>query len=193
MPNDLIHAIAFAGTRRIAEGPLPEVADRARQLRAAEPSEAILVFDLETSKVLDLDLRAEAGEIAPTEPKAAVAADPDRPRGGPGRPKLGVVAREVTLLPRHWEWLNDQPGGASVTLRKLVEQARQAGTDTDRVRKARESAYRFMAAMAGDLPGFEEAARALFAGDARGFDDRTAEWPADVRTHARLLMARSLG
>ncbi len=78
---------------------------------------------------------------------------PAEPRGR-GRPKLGVVAREVTLLPRHWDWLNAQPGGASVALRKLVEQARRANGDADRARAAREAAYHFMSAMAGDLPAF---------------------------------------
>jgi hypothetical protein len=94
-----------------------------------------------------------------------------------------VVAREVTLLPRHWEWLNGQPGGASVALRKLVEQARRANGDADRQRAAREAAYHFMSAMAGNLPGFEEAARALFADDRRSFAARIAAWPADIRDH----------
>jgi len=108
---------------------------------------------------------------------------------GPGRPKLGVVAREVTLLPRHWDWLNAQPGGASVALRKLVETARRVNEDKDRVRQAQEAAYRFISTMAGNEPGFEEAARALFAGDERRFDEMTASWPIDVRSHARRLAA----
>ena len=98
--------------------------------------------------------------------------DPERraaptDRAGAGRPKLGVVAREVTLLPRHWDWLDAQPGGASVALRKLVEEARRATGDADRARAARDAAYHFMSAMAGNLPTFEEASRALFAGDRR--------------------------
>ena len=91
------------------------------------------------------------------------------PRGR-GRPKLGVVAREVTLLPRHWDWLNSQSGGASVALRKLVEAARLAGDDKDRTRHAQEAAYRFMTALAGNLPGYEEATRALYAADPARFD-----------------------
>lgn len=108
-----------------------------------------------------------------------------RPRRGRGRPKLGVVAREVTLLPRHWEWLAAQPGGASVALRKLVEEARRS--QSGRARQAQERAYHFMNAMAGDLPGFEEATRALFAGDREGFAERIAGWPTDVREHAAWL------
>ena len=98
-----------------------------------------------------------------------------------------MTAREVTLLPRHWEWLNAQPGGASVALRKLVEKARTANEGRDRVRRAREGCYKFMSAMAGDLPGFEEASRALFAGNAAGFDERISAWPAGVRDHLRKL------
>jgi hypothetical protein len=104
------------------------------------------------------------------------------PRGR-GRPKLGVVAREVTLLPRHWEWLGTQPGGASVALRKLVEEARRTSGDRDRSRAARDAAYHFMSAMAGNLPGFEEASRALFADDRRRFAGLIAGWPDDVRDH----------
>jgi hypothetical protein len=112
-----------------------------------------------------------------------------RPRESrpPGRPKLGVVGREVTLLPRHWEWLATQPGGASVTLRRLVEEARRAGGDEERKRQARDAAYRFMFAVAGNEPGFEEASRALFAGDQSRFEEETERWPADVREHARTL------
>jgi hypothetical protein len=103
---------------------------------------------------------------------------------------LGVVAKEVTLLPRHWDWLNLQPGGASVALRKLVEEARRTSGHHDRVRAAQESAYRFMSAVAGNLSGFEEAARALFAYDRRRFSQMIAAWPDDVRDYAvRLAFA----
>jgi hypothetical protein len=103
-----------------------------------------------------------------------------------------VVAREVTLLPRHWDWLNSQPGGASVALRKLVEHARKANESRDRVRIARESAYRFMSAMAGNEPGFEEATRALFAGDRARFDEHVRRWPAAVREHVAKLAAAAI-
>ncbi|AFK62001.1 hypothetical protein TKWG_07975 [Advenella kashmirensis WT001] len=104
-----------------------------------------------------------------------------------GRPKLGVISREVTLLPRHWEWLAAQPGGASVALRKLVESARLSNTDRDSRRKAQERAYHFMLALGGDLPGYEEATRALFADDAEALKTHIAGWPNDVRTHALKL------
>ena len=93
----------------------------------------------------------------------------------------------MTLFPRHWEWLSGQPGGASVALRKLVEEARRANAARDAVRKARESVYRFLSAMAGNLPGYEEATRALFAGDSARFAAQTESWPVDVRDHARKI------
>jgi uncharacterized protein len=163
---------AFDGHRRLASGPLSEVAvavKRAMEDGAARP---ILIFDDATGRAIDIDTRGAEGEVA------ARYAPPTR---GRGRPKLGVVAREVTLLPRHWDWLNRQSGGASVALRKLVEEARRGG---DSNREARDAAYHFMSAMAGDLPGFEEAARALFAGDQPRFESLIAGWPDDVRAHA---------
>src|SRR5882724_9616001 len=155
---------AFEGARCIAAGELTEVALKAKA--AADRGEQVLIFDDSTSEAIEVDFRGTAEDVLQRLTRAdgpQAASVPDTPRG-PGRPKLGVVAREVTLLPRHWDWLNAQPGGASVALRKLVDQARRANEDSDRVRQAQEAAYRFMSAMAGNRPGFEEAARALFAG-----------------------------
>jgi hypothetical protein len=168
---------AFAGTKQIASGELAEVALKAK--RAIDRGRPVLVFDDSTGEVIDLDFRA-IPPAAPAHP------DTDAPRG-PGRPKLGVVGHEVTLLPRHWEWLNSQPGGASVALRKLVEEARRANAEKDGIRLAQEAAYRFMSAMAGNEPGYEEALRALFGGKREGFEVRMAAWPADVREYARKL------
>ena len=188
---------AFSGMRRIASGTLAEVALLARKAFAQDSSAAILVFDDATADQVDLDLSADAGEpvrrLARPDPADGSAAPDDGaiaalPRG-PGRPRLGVVAREVTLLPRHWEWLNGQPGGASVALRKLVEQARKANEGNDRRRRALEAAYRFMSALAGNLPGFEEATRALFAVDRDRFDALIEAWPPDVRGYASELAA----
>jgi hypothetical protein len=154
---------------------------------------AILVFDA-NGGLVDLDFRGSTKEVLDRLPEragaplAASEVNDVTPRG-PGRPKLGVVAREVTLLPRHWEWLSRQPGGASVALRKLVDEARRTSKDKDRIRHAQETAYRFIAAMGENKPHFEEAARALFASDAERFEAWTNEWPADVRDHARRLAA----
>jgi hypothetical protein len=176
-----IHCTAFEGSTCIASGDLIEVTLKAREAIGRNGSSPVLIFDDQTGHQIDLDLRESTDDLknrlASVEPRRA------------GRPRLGVVAREVTLLPRHWEWLNSQPGGASVALRKLVEQARRDYAERDRVRQAQEAAYKFMSAMAGNEPGFEEASRALFARRQDGFEEMSAVWPADVRDHARRLAA----
>ncbi len=175
--------IAFAGARRIALGSIDAVARAVHARQASQDQsgrpELILVFEAATSALVDLDLRGDADEAA-TRALARFPAPADEPRGR-GRPKLGVVAHEVTLLPRHWEWLRAQPGGASIALRKLVEAA--ARDPRQEARRAQDAAYKFMHAIAGDLPGFEEATRALFAKDGAAFAARIAGWPDDIRTH----------
>ncbi len=163
---------AFQGTRRFASGTLAEVAAAIRDV-AEGP---MLVFDNSTGRVIDIDPRFPIVEVEP--------AAPSEDARGRGRPKLGVVAREVTLLPRHWDWLNSRPGGASVALRRLVEDARRASGDHDRVRQAQEAANRFLTTMGGDRPNFEEATRALFAYDRRRFAELLAGWPEEIRDHA---------
>jgi uncharacterized protein len=186
---------AFDGTRWIASGPLRQVALKAKSLVDRHPSSSVLIFDDNTSDVIDVDYRGSAREVARRlEEKSAALrpapaqSDPATDRG-PGRPRLGVVAREVTLLPRHWLWLSGQPGGASVALRRLVDDARRANVGRDRVRRSQEVAYRFMSAMAGNHPGFEEAIRALFRGDRERFEEQVAGWPPDVSAHTKKLAA----
>ncbi|MEW6453782.1 MAG: DUF2239 family protein [Pseudomonadota bacterium] len=184
--------IAFEGDIRIAAGDLPSVALAAKKAVTRPHHAPILIFDAETSAPIELDLRGSRDDVLRRLPAAAPAqSEPEAPRG-PGRPKLGVVAREVTLLPRHWDWLASQPGGASVALRKLVEQAARANMGKDRIRASQNAAYKFMSVMGGDRPGFEDAARALFAGDAATFGHRTATWPADIREHLEKLAADAL-
>jgi hypothetical protein len=176
---------AFEGTDLLASGSLPEVALAVRAALRNGATKPLLTFDDATGQVIDLDLRGEDGEIldrrTPSEPSGS------GPARGRGRPKLGVIAREVTLLPRHWEWLSAQTGGASVALRRLVEEARRDDGGRQQRRARQERAYRFMAAMAGDLPGFEEACRALFADQSERFQTLVADWPAAVRTYANRL------
>ena len=185
---------AFRGHQQLAAGPLPDVARVVwRAIKEAEPvHEAVLVFDDATGGVIDLEMRGDERRMlahleatwrtveAARDPEVNIAVAP-RPRG---RPKLGVVAREITLLPRHWEWLATQPGGASVALRKLVEAARRTHSDDDRAKAARDVAYRFMNAIAGDLPQFEEVIRALYRGDEARVRELMAEWPDDIRDYA---------
>jgi len=188
---------AFEGTRRIASGALSHVVLKVKEVLERGERGPVLIFDDATSEIVEVDFRGTAEEVAtrlaatmaPNAPEAPAAwLEPEAPRK-PGRPRLGVVAHEVTLLPRHWDWLNLQPGGASVTLRRLVEQARRGSDSKDRVRRAQEAAYRFMSALAGNEAGFEEALRSLFAGDKARFDSLVDSWPIDVRDHARKLSA----
>jgi uncharacterized protein len=172
---------AFVGSRRLARGPILAVALAAKT--AAASGARVLVFDDSSGRVVDLDLSGSEVEV-----RARYAAAQAEARGR-GRPKLGVVAREVTLLPRQWDWLAAQPGGASAALRRFVDAARKQGEAAERQRLARERAYRFLHAQGGDLPGFEDAARALFAGDEAGFEARLAGWPREVAAYARELAA----
>jgi hypothetical protein len=195
---------AFSGDRLIASGPLQAVALALKRKKA----DNVLIFDDTTGRQIDVDIRgsakaiverlaqraanqrAESARAGRASPPAGDSLDTNAAVGksrGRGRPKLGVVAREVTLLPRHWEWLATQPGGASVALRKLVEEARRTQAESDQRRKTQEAAYHFMSAIAGNKPGFEEATRALFANDQQRFREWIAAWPDDVREHALTL------
>ncbi|WP_430444613.1 MAG: DUF2239 family protein [Pseudomonas piscis] len=193
---------AFQAQRLLARGPLLEVALAVRDASRDPACASLLVFDDATGRVIDLDLRGSEAELtqrlaqapapgrgryrsaAATETEVEVAADSPR---GRGRPKLGVIAREVTLLPRQWDWLASQPGGASAVLRRLVDEARRNPDAAQQRRIAQEAAYQFMLALAGDLPGYEEATRALFAGDLEGLGQQLQGWPEDIREHALRL------
>lgn len=182
------HCTAFCGTRCIASGSLIEVIKQVKVNIDNGEALSVLIFDDVSSELIELDFRGTMEDVLSRlgNPAALDHRDVTTPRG-PGRPKLGVVPREVTLLPRHWEWLNSQPGGASVALRKLVEEARRMNSDKDQLRTAQGVLYRFMSAMAGDLLGFEEASRALFAGNSEIFNEIVAVWPVDILSHLRRL------
>jgi hypothetical protein len=184
--NSPANFTVFENDHRVATGPLAEVALVVKWMADRPGTSSILIFDDATGRTIDLDLRGSDAEVVarlrPSASPPTPTATPEPPRGR-GRPKLGVVAREVTLLPRHWDWLSAQPGGASVALRKLVEEARRRNGDRDRTRMSRDAAYHFMSTMAGNLAGFEEASRALFASDRHRFAELIASWPPDVRDH----------
>jgi uncharacterized protein len=191
--------IAFERDRRIAAGKLRDVVRAAREMLEQRKDASILVFDGNTGEPIDIDFRGTVDDVLARLPQdaavtpAAEHAEPEPlPSRGPGRPKLGVVAREITLLPRHWDWLAQQSGGASVAIRKLIEEARRTGEETDRIRRAQEAAYRFMSAMAGNAPHYEDAIRALFANDPAGFEKCIAGWPEDVRDQSSRLAARAV-
>ena len=179
-------AIAFAGPSMLAFGPLREVAASVKQQLDTDPNLSVLVLHGETSQPIELDLRGSVADVvARLEPVELPSARKV------GRPKLGVAAREVTLLPRHWDWLARQPGGASVTLRKLVEAARRETEGAGTITEGRDALYRFMAAVSGNAPDYDEVSRALFAGQKARFLSLIANWPNDVQAHLQHLSRRA--
>lgn len=180
---------AFAGDQHIASGDLHTVVRHSKAAIDCNTGAPVLIFDNATSRQVEIDFRGDMEQVLNSlsqTPHHELADTPPATRG-PGRPKLGVIAREVTLLPRHWDWLNTQRGGASVALRRLVEEAKRANADADRTRQAMESLDRFMHVMAGDLPGYEEATRRLYRKDRETFEHIIASWPASIRAHVQLL------
>lgn len=182
-PTPPARCSAFDGPVLLAAGSLADVAVTVAHAFAKGASGPLLIFDDETGRVVDIDWRGSDEEIR------ARYAEPPVAARGPGRPRLGVVAREITLLPAQWEWLARQPGGASVTIRKLVERARRENPGIDAARVARESTYRFLHAIAGDHTDFEEMARALFGRDDTRLRGILAAWPNDIRVHALAMLA----
>lgn len=198
---------AFRGHEVLAAGALRDVARVVwRAVKDAESHQgAVLVFDDATGRVIDFEMRGDEramlahvdvmlrmsqSALVPTTGNSSGTTIGDSVGSVPrsrGRPKLGVVAREITLLPRHWEWLATQPGGASVALRKLVDVARRTNIDEDRTKAARDAAYRFMHAIAGDMSQFEEVIRALYRGDDARFRELIAAWSRDIAAYAAAL------
>ena len=194
---------AFRGHDLLAAGALRDVARVVwRAVKDAESHDgAVLVFDDATGRVIDFEMRGDEramlahvevmlrlSQTAPVQTGGETNGDRvDQAPRTRGRPRLGVVAREITLLPRHWEWLATQPGGASVALRKLVDAARHTHAADDRATAARDAAYRFMNAVAGDLSQFEEVIRALYRGDEERFRALISEWPRDIAAYSARL------
>jgi hypothetical protein len=183
-----LQCTAFDGARMVISGLLFEVAEVVKQLLDRGELASVLVFDDTSGRSIDLELSGTPGEVRARymQGGSRVGLEPDgAPVGrGRGRPRLGVVSHEVTLLPRHWAWLKAQRGGASATLRRLVDQARRETAETEKVRRGQDATYRFLAATVGDEPGFEEAIRALYSGNAARFCAEAEQWPVDLRDHA---------
>lgn len=183
--------VAFAGSEVIARGTLADVVDRSKVLFDSGKDARIALFDDETGRVVDVDLvGTEAAVMARLDTHPAGGESRPEKQKGPGRPKLGVVSREVSLLPRHWSWLGEQRGGASATIRRLVDVARKQNSAEEQVRRTIEAAHRFMWDIAGDLPNFEEASRSLFAQDLDRFAELVADWPTGIREQLQRFMDR---
>ncbi len=193
MFNPSLRCTAFSGATRIASGELRHVAMKAKQAFDAHPQRPLRIFEDAGGRTIELPLDLAAADllrlIEHPEARDDAAGKPRKRR--PGRPRLGVVPREVTLMPEHWDWLAAQPGGASVALRRLVDEARKVSADADRHRAAQETAYRFLQAMAAGQPEFDAIARALYAGESGRFESLLLAWPEDVREHALWLAAEA--
>lgn len=192
---------AFAGQRQIAAG--DQLAMSTAVIgwfdAGGDQTRPVLVFNDDSGAQIDFNFSGTLAEVrdrlqAQQPPPAVddvVAEHADEgPRRGPGRPKLGVISREVSLLPRHWQWLQEQPGGLSAALRRLVDEARKGDQSGVQQRRRQEAAGRFMWSMAGDLEGFEEASRALYANDRPRLLAQMTTWPADIATHVTRLLDR---
>jgi uncharacterized protein len=181
--NETPMFLAYSGSKCICRGSLEEVrlaVNKAIADKANQKLPTPWIFNATTGELIDIDLEVPINDVPANEAPIAT---------GPGRPRLGVVAREVTLLPRHWDWLKAQPGGASVALRKLVEVARKQSSSADDARMAQAALYKFMSSMAGNLANFEEASRALFAFDKEKFLQLIEKWPTDVVEQLNLMSA----
>lgn len=198
MINDLtdFYCTAFLDVRLVASGSLQHIISTVKNSLDDSDITQLLIFDDSTGKQIDVDFRGTTDDVL----KRLVERFGDlpgtdvnhhQPKRRVGRPKLGVVSGEVTLLPRHWEWLKSQPGGASVTLRKLVDEARRAGEKQSKVRESQEATYRFMTTMAGNFHQYEEALRALYAGDSQRFYNFISDWEPDVRDYIKRLAGNS--
>lgn len=171
---------AYGGHRSIAQGALPEVAKAAKAFTDAQPSLGVLILEDTTCRIVDVDL---SGDLLLVERKAAHHPQPTLPQSD--QPS----SQKITLLPRHWQWLQSQADNPSATLRRLIDQARRDPEQqrADRQRQAQLLTYRFCQALCGDLAGFEESMRALYRQDKPAFFSHTENWPEDMATRARAL------
>ena len=177
---------AFAGDTLLASGDIAKMILGAKKALDAGESRPILIFEDRTGKQVDFDFRGTSQDVLArlaSHPLFAAGAPPTAVKRGPGRPKLGVVSREISLLPRHWEWLESQQGGVSATLRRVIDELRKQNSGRDALRGAIEAVGKFMWAMAGNYPNFEEASRALYANDRAQLKELTREWPTDIREY----------
>ncbi|WP_018753608.1 DUF2239 family protein [Paenibacillus sanguinis] len=198
MSNDLKRSCtAFLGVRVVSSGSLQHVVTTVKEALDDRDLTQLLIFDDSTGKPIDVDFRGKTDDVIKRlgelfGDSSGIEVNHQTTRRV-GRPKLGVVSGEVTLLPRHWEWLKSQPGGASVTLRKLINEASRAGDQQSTVRESQEATHNFMTAMAGDFNQYEEALRALYAGDSERFYHLIDAWAPDIRNHVKRLAAHAFG
>lgn len=180
MSGDISY-VAFSNARRVAEGALKNVFPILKRRHDRNASEMVLIFEVDTGRQVDFNLRRSLKDVLEEQPSPK----------SPGRPRLGVISREISLLPRHWDWLEQQPGAISAVLRRLVEQAIKTEPGKERARRIRTALSRVLTSVAGDRPNFEEATRALFVGDIGRFESLIEKWPKDIRAYALRQVSES--
>ncbi len=174
---------AFSEHQKIASGDAAAVALQVKKFLSKNRGSRLLVFEDLTGHQIEFDLRGTEKEILTRLQESSQEESGDK--AGPGRPKLGVVSREISLLPAHWDWLSLQPGGASAALRKLVHEAKKQNSVQDQVRQSQNASHKFMTAIAGNLPQYEEALRALYAQNKTVFESLIGSWPKDIREYLK--------
>ena len=180
---------AFEGFQICAHGSLDSVAISIKQRLKKDPTTQFLIFSNSSGKQMDLDLSGSQKVIL--ERLKIYQASHFSPATGPGRPKLGVISREVSLLPQHWEWLSNQSGGASATIRRLVdEKIKEPVSAENQIKQAQEVVYRVLSSLAGNLPNYEDVIRFLYRRDKKSFRNAMSDWPKDVVSHTMALSKR---
>lgn len=179
---------AFGNEKLIAHGSLDEVVLKIKRWNDKNTTASLLVFNDFTGKTMEFDLRGSEKDVL-QKIEMFIPQDVSAVSPGPGRPKLGVITREVSLLPQHWEWLASQPEGASAALRKLVEGAKKNLVMKESVKQVQERAYKIMSILAGDLPQYEEALRSLYRKNEENFKQHIAMWSPDIKDYVIKIAA----
>ena len=174
---------AFEDHKILSQGFLEDVVLKVKKRLEKSPESQIVIYSDATGKSMDFNFQGSEKEVLKRLEVYTTPENTTEASSGPGRPKLGVISREVSLLPKHWEWLATQSGGASNTLRKLVEENMKKTSGVLTVKTAQERTYKFMSVEAGDLENYEEALRALYRKDKERFTSEIKTWPRDVQKH----------
>ncbi len=172
---------SFIGDRHLFTGDLKGMLSQTHAYISRHGEEGLLIFDNFSGRQIDYNFRVSLEELLGKEL-------PPTPKKGPGRPRLGVVCGEISLLPRHWDWLQRQRQSASATIRRLIEAAMKEASPEEKTREAIDAAGKFLWTMAGNLSDFEEASRALYAQKWHILDAITAAWPEDIAKHLNMML-----
>lgn len=178
---------AFDNTSIIAHGSLRDVILKTKKILGKSENSSFLIFSDSTGKTIDFNFQGTEKEILKRLEIFVSNSDEKIELARPGRPKLGVISREISLLPRHWEWLATQSSGASSSIRNLIEDAIKKSTSKVSLKQQQEKVYRVMTTLAGDLDGYEEAIRSLYKRDRESFIKFTKGWSKDLRSYLEKL------